>query len=131
MKILLDTHIFLWFITNNKRLSDKCYDAISNRDNEIYLSVISVWEAMIKYQLGKLPLPESPDIYLPKQREKHFISSLSIDENTITQLAKLPLLHNDPFDRLLLCQALQYNLIIMTEDQAIISYPMANIFNIR
>jgi PIN domain nuclease of toxin-antitoxin system len=128
MKILLDTHIFLWFITNNKRLSQNFCDAISNQDNEIYLSVVSVWEAMIKYQLGKLPLPESPEIYLPQQREKHLISSLSIDETTITQLAKLPPLHNDPFDRLLLCQSLEHDLIIMTEDQAILSYPMANFF---
>ncbi|MDD1418633.1 type II toxin-antitoxin system VapC family toxin [Dolichospermum sp. ST_sed1] len=101
MKLLVDTHIFLWFITNNNRLSRKYCDSISNADNEIYLSVVSVWEAMIKYQLGKLALPESPDIYLPKQREKHLISSLSIDETTIAQLAKLPSLHHDPFDRLL------------------------------
>ena len=128
MKILLDTHIFLWFITNNKRLYEKCYDAISDRDNEIYLSVVSVWEATIKYQLGKLPLPESPEIYLPQQRERHLISSLSISETTIVQLAKLPLLHNDPFDRILLCQSLEHDLIIMTEDKKIISYPIANIF---
>ncbi len=128
MKILLDTHLFLWFISNNKRLSERCYDAISNRDNEIYLSVVSVWEAMIKYQLGKLPLPESPEIYLPTQRERHQIASLSISETTITQLAQLPPLHNDPFDRLLLCQSLEHDLIMMTEDRAIISYPVANIF---
>jgi len=128
LKVLLDTHIFLWFITKNKRLSQKGYDAISNRDNEIYLSVVSVWEAMIKYQLGKLPLPESPEIYLPQQREKHLIVSLSIDETTITQLAKLPPLHNDPFDRLLLCQSLEHDLIIMTEDKAILSYPMINYY---
>ena len=90
MKLLLDTHIFLWFITNNNRLSQKYCDSISDADNEIYLSVVSVWEAMIKYQLGKLTLPESPDTYLPKQREKHLISSLSINETTIAQLAKLP-----------------------------------------
>ena len=128
MKILLDTHIFLWFITKDNRLSEKYCDAIINPDNEVYLSVVSVWEAMIKYQLGKLPLPESPETYLPKQREKHLVSSLSIDESTITQLAKLPPLHRDPFDRLLLCQALQYDLIIITEDQLIISYSMVNIF---
>lgn len=128
MKIILDTHIFLWFITNNKRLADQYYDAISNQDNEIYLSVVSVWEAKIKYQLGKLPLPESPEIYLPRQREKHLISSLSITETTITQLAKLPPLHNDPFDRLLLCQSLEHDLIIMTEDKAILSYSMVKFF---
>ncbi|WP_371357548.1 type II toxin-antitoxin system VapC family toxin [Hydrocoleum sp. CS-953] len=128
INILLDTHIFLWFITNNKRLADKYYDAISNQDNEIYLSVVSVWEATIKYQLGKLPLPESPEIYLPQQRERHLIYSLSIAETTITQLAKLPPLHNDPFDRLLLCQSLEHDLIIMTEDKAILSYPMVKFF---
>ncbi|MBD2134350.1 type II toxin-antitoxin system VapC family toxin [Sphaerospermopsis sp. FACHB-1094] len=128
MKIILDTHIFLWFITNNKRLADQYYDAISNQDNEIYLSVVSVWEATIKYQLGKLPLPASPEIYLPQQREKHLISSLSITETTITQLAKLPPVHNDPFDRLLLCQSLEHDFIIMTEDKAILSYSMVKFF---
>jgi len=128
MKILLDTHIFLWLITNNRQLDERSRNAISNQDNEVYLSVVSVWEAMIKYQLGKLSLPESPEIYLPKQREKHQINSLSISESTIAQLAKLPPLHKDPFDRLLLCQSLEHDLIIMTEDAAIISYPLANIF---
>ncbi|MDY6782553.1 MAG: type II toxin-antitoxin system VapC family toxin [Cyanobacteriota bacterium] len=128
MKILLDTHIFLWLITNNSRLNERCCNAIRDRDNEVYLSVVSVWEAMIKYQLGKLPLPESPEIYLPKQRERHQIASLSIDESAIAQLAKLPPLHKDPFDRLLLGQALEHDLIIMTEDSAIISYPLAKIF---
>ena len=83
MKILLDTHIFLWLITNNSRLDERCRNAISDRENEVYLSV--VWEAMIKYQLGKLPLPESPEIYLPKQRERHQIVSLSIDESAFTK----------------------------------------------
>ena len=128
MKILLDTHIFLWLITSDRRLDERCRDAISDRDNEVYLSAVSVWEAMIKYQLGKLPLPESPEIYLPKQRERHQIASLSISETTIAQLAKLPPLHKDPFDRLLLCQSLEHDLIIMTEDAAIISYPLAKIF---
>ncbi|MEA5468227.1 type II toxin-antitoxin system VapC family toxin [Spirulina sp. 06S082] len=128
MKILLDTHIFLWFVIKDKRLAEKYYDAISNPDNGIYFSVVSVWEATIKYQLGKLTLPESPVIYLPQQRKKHFISSLSIDENTIAQLITLPPLHRDPFDRLLICQSLQHDLTLMTEDRAIISYPMAKLF---
>ncbi|MDJ1177159.1 type II toxin-antitoxin system VapC family toxin [Roseofilum capinflatum] len=128
MKILLDTHIFLWLITNNRRLDERFRNGISNPDNQVYLSVVSVWEAMVKYQLGKLPLPESPEIYLPKQREQHQIASLSIRETTVAQLAKLPPLHKDPFDRLLLCQSLERDLRIMTEDTAIISYPLANIF---
>ena len=71
MRILLDTHIFLWFISRNRKLSGEVRDAIRNPDNQVYLSVVSVWESIIKYQLGKLPLPESPEIYLPQQRDRH------------------------------------------------------------
>jgi PIN domain nuclease of toxin-antitoxin system len=106
MRILLDTHIFLWFISGDRQLSDKIRDAIRDFDNEVYLSAISVWEVIVKYQLGKLSLPESPEIYLPKQRDLHQISSLFFDEMSVVQLAELPPLHRDPFDRMLVCQAL-------------------------
>ncbi|MBD1838530.1 type II toxin-antitoxin system VapC family toxin [Coleofasciculus sp. FACHB-64] len=66
MKLLLDTHVFLWFISGDCRLSNDRKGSIRDPDNKVYLSVVSVWEAIIKYQLGKLPLPESPGTYLPK-----------------------------------------------------------------
>jgi PIN domain nuclease of toxin-antitoxin system len=125
MKILLDTHIFLWFISGDSRLSTDVRDIIRDLDNEIYLSVVSVWESIVKYQLGKLPLPEPPETYLPKQRELHQIASLTLDESSIAQLAKLPLLHRDPFDRMLICQALQYGLTIATVDAAVRSYSVS------
>ena len=124
MKLLLDTHIFLWFISGDSRLSVSFRDAIRNPDNEVYLSVVSVWEAIIKYQLGKLPLPESPETYLPKQRARHQIASLPVDEESVSQLVKLPALHRAPFDRLLICQALQHELVIVTADSAIMAYPI-------
>lgn len=68
MRILLDTHIFLWFISGDIRLSADIRDAIRDPDNEVYLSSVSVWEAIVKHQLDKLPLPEPPETYLPKQR---------------------------------------------------------------
>ncbi len=126
MKLLLDTHIFLWFISGSPQLSTSFQENIQNPDNEVYLSVVSLWECMIKYQLAKLPLPESPEIYLPKQRERHRIDSLTVDETSVAQLIKLPSLHRDPFDRLLICQALQHNLIIVTADAAVMAYQMAN-----
>lgn len=122
MKLLLDTHIFLWFISGNPRLSDKQRNAICAPENEVYLSIISIWEVIIKYQLGKLPLPESPETYLPRQRDLHQISSLNLDEGSVAQLAKLPLLHRDPFDRMLVCQALQNGLTIVTVDLAVLDY---------
>lgn len=122
MKILLDTHIFLWFISGDSRLSTDIRDEIRDTDNAVYLSVVSVWESIIKYQLGKLPLPESPESYLPKQRDLHQIVSLGLDESSVAQLVKLPSLHRDPFDRMLICQALQNELTIATVDMAVRAY---------
>jgi PIN domain nuclease of toxin-antitoxin system len=125
MKILLDTHIFLWFISGNTKLSTDVRDAIRDSDNEVYLSTISVWEAIVKYQLGKLPLPEHPGTYLPKQRDLHQITSLALDESSVVQLAKLPPLHRDPFDRMLICQALQNGLTIATVDTDVRGYSVS------
>lgn len=127
MRLLLDTHIFLWFLNGDPQLSSQFRDYIQNPNNNVYLSVVSVWEATIKYQLGKLPFPESPATYLPRQRIRHQIDSLQIDEASITQLIRLPPLHRDPFDRLLICQSIQHNLTIVTADQAIINYPIVQI----
>jgi PIN domain nuclease of toxin-antitoxin system len=123
MKLLLDTHIFLWLIDDDKRLSAQYRQAIQNPNNEKFLSVVSIWECVIKYQIGKLDFSSSPETYLPKERRKHLIKTLTVDENSIAQLIKLPLLHKDPFDRLIMAQALQHNLIIMTEDKLILAYP--------
>ncbi|MCY7283748.1 MAG: type II toxin-antitoxin system VapC family toxin [Cyanobacteria bacterium CAN_BIN43] len=125
MRILLDTHIFLWFINGSTQLSTDLRDAIRDPDNEVYLSAVSIWEAIVKCQLGKLPLPEHPETYLPKQRDLHQIASLALDESSVLQLAKLPPLHRDPFDRMLICQALQNNLTIATVDTAVSAYPVS------
>ncbi len=81
-----------------------------------------MWESIIKYQLGRLPLPESPETYLPKQRDRHQIANLDLDESSVTQLGSLPSLHKDPFDRMLICQALHHGLTIATVDAEIIKY---------
>lgn len=83
MRILLDTHIFLWFISGDIQLSTNVRDAIRDPDNEVYLSSVSVWETIVKSQLGKLSLPESPETYLPKQRDLHQIASLGLDESSV------------------------------------------------
>ncbi len=129
MKLLLDTHVFLWFISGDARLSDGLRDSIRDLNNEVYLSVVSVWEATVKYQLGKLPLPQSPETYLPAQRQHHQIASLSLDETSVTQLASLPALHRDPFDRMLICQALAHGLVLVTVDAAITAYAVPVLSN--
>jgi PIN domain nuclease of toxin-antitoxin system len=103
MKLRLDTHIFLWYISADKRLSNDKRDGMRDLNNEVYVSVISIWEAIIKYQLGKLPLPQPPETYLPAQRKQHQIMSLTLNEDSVAYLAQLPSLHRDPFDRMLIC----------------------------
>ena len=80
MKLLLDSHIFLWYISADPRLPTAHHNAIRDPANEVYLSVASIWESVIKYALRKLPLPEAPAEYLPRQRDAHRIASLPIDE---------------------------------------------------
>ena len=76
MRLLLDTHIFLWFISGDAKLSAAAQTHITNPNNDVYLSAASVWETVVKNQLGKLPLPQSPEIYLPQQRQNHRVASL-------------------------------------------------------
>src|ERR1700736_2127914 len=106
MRILLDTHVFLWYLSADPQLPAAFRDAIRDPANEVYLSAASVWEAVIKYALGKLPLPEPPAGYVPRQREAHRIASLPVEEGAFQHLAGLPPLHRDPFDRILIAQAL-------------------------
>lgn len=125
MKLLLDTHIFLWYITADSRLSTTFQNEIRNPANQVYLSVVSLWECIVKYNLGKLPLPQPPETLLPAQRDQHKIANLALDEQSVLHLATLPALHRDPFDRMLICQALAHGLNIVTVDQEIRSYPVS------
>lgn len=124
MRLLLDTHVFLWFISGDEQLPDTIRESIRDADNEAYLSVVSVWEAIIKNKLGKLPLPGDPAQYLPEQRERHLISSLPLDEASVAHLAQLPMIHRDPFDRMLVSQALEHDLTIATVDDKVCAYPI-------
>jgi PIN domain nuclease of toxin-antitoxin system len=125
MTLLLDTHVFLWFINRDARLPAKMRDAIRDTNNQAYLSVVSFWEVSVKYQSGKLPLPQAPEHYIPSLRRQHHILDLQLDEASIAQLANLPRIHNDPFDRMLACQSLEHNLTLMTVDPILQSYPVA------
>ena len=87
MRLLIDTHVFLWYISADPKLPAAFRDAIRGPANEVYLSIASVWEAVIKSALGNLPLPEAPAEYLPRQRQGHGIGSLAIGEAFFVHLA--------------------------------------------
>jgi len=123
MRLLLDTHSFLWYITNNPKLPRYAYDAIRDKSNEAFLSVVSLWEVFVKYKIGKLPLPEPVEEYIDSRRTTHRIENLTLDSATVARLLSLPDYHRDPFDRMLICQALQHDLAIVTKDEIFRRYP--------
>ncbi len=124
MKLLLDTHIFLWFILNDAQLPELLRASIEDEANEVFLSTVSVWEIAIKYQLNRLPLPQPPSVYIPEQRAFNRIRSLPLDEASAAQLQGLPLHHSDPFDRMLICQALTHDLLLVSVDSKMPLYPV-------
>ena len=122
MRFLLDTHVLLWFISGDSRLPTTWRDTIRQPEHEVYASVVSLWETIVKYRLGKLVLSEPPETYLPTQRERHRITNLPLDEASVRQLASLPPIHRDPFDRMLICQAIEHSLTIITVDEVFRGY---------
>jgi PIN domain nuclease of toxin-antitoxin system len=122
MRILLDTCTFLWVVTDAHELSDRARELYVDPENEIYLSSVSAWEMAVKYGLGRLPLPEPPERFVPAQRKLHHIEPLQLDEEAALHLTRLPLLHKDPFDRMLICQATIQHLAILTPDDLINQY---------
>src|SRR5436853_1893643 len=121
MRLLLDTHIFLWYITGDQRLSSHFRESIENAD-AVFVSVVSIWEAIIKHTLGKLPLPEAPYPWLATQREIHGFVSLPVEQRSLKYLGELPRHHDDPFDRLLVSQAIGGDLLLVTVDPALARY---------
>ncbi len=124
MKLLLDTCTFLWIILNSPQLSNRARELFADPSNDVYLSVVSTWEIALKYALGRLPLPDFPDRFIPVQRRRHSIESLALEEGATLHLPKVPDLHRDPFDRMLVSQALVNGLVILTPDNLITQYPV-------
>jgi len=122
VKILLDTCTFLWITSDASELSMNARKIFREPDNRIYLSSVSAWEIAVKYALGKLPLPEKPSVFVPEQRELHYIESLPLYERESLRSDELPQLHRDPFDRMLICQAIEDDLILLTPDPMIRQY---------
>jgi PIN domain nuclease of toxin-antitoxin system len=122
VKVLVDTHVFLWAITGDSRLSKKHRALWLDDDSELFLSVASVWEMLIKAGLGKLPLPTPHSGYIFKQMEKNRLAWLSLRASHFAKLESLPPLHRDPFDRILIAQARAEKMPIATVDPLLRRY---------
>lgn len=122
MRLLLDTCSFLWIAGDAPELSTRAREAFEDPANDVFLSAASAWEIAIKHRMGRLPLPEPPETFVPGNREAHGIAPLGLDESAALRVARLPDLHRDPFDRILVAQAIEESLVLLTPDEAIRQY---------
>jgi PIN domain nuclease of toxin-antitoxin system len=126
VRILLDTHIFLWLHTAPERLGESLQVA-EDPANELVVSAASAWEIAIKYRLGRLALPEPPERYVPDRLREIDGTALAIEHTHALAVAALPPLHRDPFDRLLIAQAGRLGIPILTADRAIVAYDVETV----
>lgn len=124
MRLLLDTHIFLWFVMAPNNLSAAALAAIQRTDNQIYLSLVSAWEMSIKSGLGKLTLTQPIEPFVRDQAQRNQFEILPITLGHIAAVERLPLHHRDPFDRLLIAQSMTEGLPIISADHIFSQYPI-------
>jgi PIN domain nuclease of toxin-antitoxin system len=127
MRLLLDTHAFLWFIDDNPRLSARAKTLLES-DADILLSAASLWEMAIKVSLGRLTLAQPFDSFLPEQLTKNAVEILPITVAHLGAVAALPFHHRDPFDRLLIAQASVERAPVVSADAAFDAYAVQRIW---
>lgn len=128
MKLLLDTCTFLWAINEVAQLSPTARALIVDPDNDVYLSAVSAWEIALKQASGALSLTEPAHTFVPKYRSAHGYRELPLDEVAALHVGRLPTPHRDPFDRMLVCQAMAHSLTIVTPDPHIAQYPVNTVW---
>ncbi|GAB4254068.1 MAG: type II toxin-antitoxin system VapC family toxin [Deferrisoma sp.] len=119
---MLDTHVWLWLLTAPHRVPAESLEILADGANHLYLSAASAWEIAIKYQLGKLPLPSPPADFVPSRLDRDGILPLAVTVRHVLLTGELPLLHRDPFDRLLVAQARAEGMALFTADPKVAAY---------
>lgn len=128
MNCLIDTHAFLWWITDSPRLSERAHTVLGDGRNAVFFSAASGWEIAIKSGLGKLRLPDDPARYIPDQLRKNNVEPLPVQLYHTLHVSSLPLHHRDPFDRLLVSQSILEKLPILTSDEVFQAYEVETIW---
>jgi len=128
LRVLLDTHAFVWWNSDDPRLSRTARAVIQEPENEILLSAASAWEIAIKYARGRLPIPQPPARYVADRMRRHGFGPLAIEIAHGVQVGSLPPIHRDPFDRILVAQSQLENLPILTSDPTIARYGVSVIW---
>ena len=127
MQILLDSHALLWFLEGNEKMPEATVEIINTPENEIYVSIVSIWEIAIKFSIGKLQLDGGVDTLI-KNIEENGFSILDVSTEHVNTVAELHFIHRDPFDRMLVAQAMVEGISIMTIDSNITKYDINSVW---
>ncbi len=122
MRLLLDTHVLLWFVSDLGKLQPGVREVIEDAGNDVFVSVVSAWEIAIKQSVGKLDLPEPAEAWVPMVLKTSELEVLDVDLRSTLRTRALPFHHRDPFDRLLVAQALEHGLTFCSRDAHLGAY---------
>ncbi|MCY3953853.1 MAG: type II toxin-antitoxin system VapC family toxin [bacterium] len=117
MRVLIDTCVFLWMRMAPDRLAPKVRETLVDRGNDVLFSAVSSWEIAIKYTVGRLALPEEPDVFVSERIASSGLTPLAVEHSHALRVASLPMHHRDPFDRLLIAQAVELQVPVITDDR--------------
>jgi PIN domain nuclease of toxin-antitoxin system len=128
VKLLLDTHAFLWWCADSPKLPLRARRAVADQSNQVLISAVSGWEVAIKSRLGRLELPERPTEFMVRMLERHGFGVLPVAMAHALGEHELPEIHHDPFDRLLVSQSQSENAVLVTNDEMIMRYPVETLW---
>ncbi|WP_445634273.1 PIN domain-containing protein [Nostoc sp. DSM 114161] len=130
MNLLLDTHTFIWYVTDNSKLSNQVLELINDENNQILFSIASIWEIAIKQSIGKLSFnqPQPFETFITEQLNLNNFSLLNIKLSHIAVVSTLPLHHRDPFDRLLIAQSIVESIPLLSADTIFDVYPIRRLW---
>jgi len=124
VKLLLDTHALIWWLTGPERLNERARREIADLANDVYVSSATAWEMAVKTGLGRLPVPPNLQAWLPEQLSADRLMVMPVTLTHALGVKQLPLHHRDPFDRLLIAQAMTEDMLIVTRDRIFQGYPV-------
>ncbi len=127
MRLLLDTHTFLWFVLNDLLLSAAARQQIEDADS-VFLSIASIWELAIKTSTGKITLTPPLEQFIPKQLKLASIDLLPIEVKHLVTVSQMPFHHRDPFDRLIIAQSIRENMAVVSVDKAFDAYGVTRVW---
>ena len=128
MRYLLDTHTFLWMAANPSNLSSKVREIVREKDNKLHLSAASGWEIALLQQLNRVELPDEPQRFIPEAMQRLSVLPLPIGFTTAILAAMLPFIHRDPFDRIIIAEAVKENMTVLTKDKKIAKYRIQSLW---